>query len=179
MNQWQKYVPFLLYFKVKQQNDFFTVAATYVLSTCTRFGIWLCHICCLSNKLLSAHAATSGLWHEWVCQFTCTCVYSCCFQKMSTKRVSCFCTNYVAISHLLLVSNSLFFSFFLHLMSYAWISLTKVQNSIARHKHDRVTTEIKNQQKDHIFLAEGPTFLLNWTCYQRPPVLTDHFYGQW
>ncbi len=33
--------------------------------------------------------------------------------------------------------------------------------------------------KDHIFLAEGPTFQYNWICHQRPPVLQDQWCGQW
>ncbi len=34
--------------------------------------------------------------------------------------------------------------------------------------------------KDHILVAEGPTFQCNWTCHQRPPVLKDHiFMANW
>ncbi len=34
--------------------------------------------------------------------------------------------------------------------------------------------------KDHILVAEGPTFQCNWTCHQRPPVLRDHiFMANW
>ncbi len=30
--------------------------------------------------------------------------------------------------------------------------------------------------KDHTLLAEGPTYLYNWTSHQRRPVLTDHIF---
>ncbi len=39
------------------------------------------------------------------------------------------------------------------------------------HCHDR-----QSVLKDHILLAEGPTFHCNWTFQQRPPVLRDHIF---
>ncbi len=36
------------------------------------------------------------------------------------------------------------------------------------------------QMKDHMFLAEGPTFQYYWTCHQRPPAFVRaYLYGQW
>ena len=58
----------------------------------------------------------------------------------------------------------------------------KLQISDLDYQYSEIFLERPPALKDQIFLAEGATFQYtgNWTCHQRPPVLTDPtFYGQW
>ena len=42
---------------------------------------------------------------------------------------------------------------------------------------ETITIRAQPFLKNHVFLAEGPTFQCNWACHQRSPALRDHKWG--